>query len=108
MPYKPIKGVIKYGASVINGLEYKIAIYLGATEEVSDGSLGERVILHLVDKVKWESHHIYMDNLFTSPSLSLALRDCQTFLIGMACVTVKGFPECWQGMKSFFKNSSAQ
>ena len=107
MPLKPIKRGYKVWCicDSINGLAYEIEVYLGATEEGSDGSLGERVVLRLVDKMKGESHHIYMDNFFTSPSLSLALRDCQTFLIGTAQVNRKGFPESLRDTKTFSKTA---
>ena len=105
MPLKPIKRGYKVWCicDSINGLAYEIEVYLGATEEGSDGSLGERVVLCLVDKIKGESHHVYMDNFFTSPSLSLALRNCQTFLIG----TVRGFLRAYGTQKRSLKQLDA-
>ena len=80
MPLKPIKRGYKVWCicDSINGLAYEIEVYLGTTEDGSDGSLDERVVLHLVDKIKRGSHHVYVDNFFTSPSLSwhLAIAKC--------------------------------
>ena len=105
MPLKPIKRGYKVWCicDSTNGLAYDIEIYLGATGGNSELNLGERVVLRLIDKIKGESHQIYMDNFFTSPALSLALYEKQTFMIGTVRVGRKGFPESLKDTKTFSK-----
>ena len=47
-----------------------------------------------------------MDNFFSSPALSLALGECQTFMIGTARVNRKGFPESLRDPKAFAKTAA--
>lgn len=93
LPLKPIKRGYKVWClcDSRNGLSYDYEVYLGATVGSGD-SLGENVVLRLIEKIKGRSHKIYMDNFFSSPSVSLTLRNCQTYMIGTARVNRKGFP----------------
>jgi hypothetical protein len=104
MPLKPIKRGYKVWClcDSRNGLAYDYEVYLGATVGSGD-SLGEKVVLRLIEKIKGRSHEIYMDNFFSSPSLSLTLRNCQTYMIGTARVNRKGFPMALRNTKALGK-----
>lgn len=56
--------------------------------------------------VKGYGYEVYMDNFFSSPSLSLALQECQVFMIGTAQVNCKGFPESLRDTKTFAKTAT--
>ena len=103
MPLKPIKRGYKIWCicDAVNGLAYDEEVYLGAAGSSGEGSLGKRVVMHVIQKVT--GHEVYMDNFFSSRALSLALRECQTFMIGPAQVNRKGFPESLRDTKAFAK-----
>ena len=108
MPLKPIKRGYKIWCLCvsINGLAYDIEVYLGATGSGTEGSLGEKVVMRLIEKVTGQGYEVYMDNFFTSPALSLALREHQIFVIGTARVNRKGFPQSLRDTKAFAKTAT--
>jgi hypothetical protein len=107
MPLKPTK---RFGAYVLLTMGSHMTMrYIwvpwGGNSETSQG---EKVVLRLIDQVinKGYSYQLYMDNFFSSPTLSLALREYQTFVIGTARVNRKGFPESLRDVKTFAKTTS--
>ena len=94
MPLKPIKRGYKIWClcDSRNGFAYEFRVYQGATGNTSEGSLGENVVLDLIKCIEEESHHVYTDNFFTSPSLNLALHQKQTYIIRTTRTNRKGFP----------------
>ena len=61
-----------------DGYPYQANIYCGKTERPQERSLGEHVVLSLVDLVPVKSQHeLYFDNFFSSYSLFLQLRELQ-------------------------------
>jgi len=61
-----------------DGYPYQANIYCGKTERPQERSLGEHVVLSLVDLIPVKSQHeLYFDNFFSSYSLLLQLRELQ-------------------------------
>ena len=60
-------------------------------------------MLRLSSKIQGESHHLYMDNLITSPSLSALLQNHNSYLIGTVCSNRKEFPQSLRDIKSLSK-----
>ena len=50
------------------------------------------MVLYIIKCIEEESHHVYFD-FFSSPSLSLALRQKLTYIIGTTRTNKKGFPK---------------
>jgi hypothetical protein len=62
--------------------------------------------MHLMQQVTGYGYKVYVDNFISSPSLSLALRECQVFMIGTARVNHKGFLESLRDTKTFAKTAT--
>ena len=61
-----------------DGFPYRAEIYCGKTDRPQNRSLGEHVILSMLDVVPVKTQHeLYFDNFFTSYSLMLQLREMQ-------------------------------
>jgi len=90
-PKKPIKrGYKLWMIADTDGGTNKFDIYQGKFESVPENlksfSLGERVVLKLVDHLHHKDHKVYIDNYFTSITLLSLL---QTLGV-RACGTIKG------------------
>ena len=105
MPLKPVKQGYKVWCicDSRNGYAYDFEVYLGAMGGSPESGLGEKVVQMLCRSIQGRSHHIYMDNFFTSPSLACSLHQKQTYLIGTARVNWRGFPEALRDLKTLGK-----
>ena len=73
---KPISfGYKLWALCSADGVPYKVDIYEGKTGDSTDGPLGSRVVNTLLQVCdKQNTHHVFMDNFFTSYDLMLDLK----------------------------------
>ena len=111
MPMKPTKRGYKAWClcDSVNGYMYNIDIYTGkvsqstANDNPEDG-LATRVVKSMVEPLYGKGHHVYMDNFFSSVALADYLKSKDTYTIGTARVSYKGWPLELKDMKALNKS----
>ena len=77
-----------------NGYVYRLQIYTGKDmESNTTAGLCSRVVLDLISGMEADGLHLFTDNYYTSPQLSLTLYKKGVNTCGTARTNRKGFPK---------------
>ena len=92
-PLKPTKRGYKVWVSVesISGYVYNFQIYTGKDEE-RRASLGEHVVMSLIDRIDLKNRHLFFDSYFNSLQLLYQLRRKKVSATGTIRSNRKHFP----------------
>ena len=99
LPAKPTKFGVKVWvrADPSNGYVNEFDIYTGkSSQEPAEGSLGERVVKKLRQRLYGKNHHVYMDNYFSSPKLFADLLHNGVYCCGTVRLNRKDMPPAIQ------------
>ena len=96
MPMKPVKRGIKVWCFAdSSGFVANFEVYTGRGEDVPEDAkttLGAWVVISLTKHLEGKNHHVYCDNLFTSPYLFVKLHKQGFYANGTLRLSTKGLP----------------
>ncbi|XP_064596339.1 piggyBac transposable element-derived protein 4-like [Liolophura sinensis] len=95
LPAKPCKFGVKVWqlADSSNGYVYQMEVYTGKQDTGREVGLAWRVVWDLTRVLSGKSHHIYMDNYFSSPQLYQDLLKDDLYGCGTCRLNRKGWPD---------------
>lgn len=92
MPNKPIKrGYKVWVRAGINGFIHEFQIYTGKIADITERSLGERVVIDLTRQLVGRNNQLYFDNFFSSVQLMNRLQEERIYACGTMRKNRKGF-----------------